>query len=263
MKSTSTKNKRKKEQIKNTDNLKSLRDNLLRLTSKHTYDDLEKLTNVPDSSFNAIVNGDRPNPKIDNLISIAKGLNVSIDSLVGLNAKEEILNAESVDKLLNHNFDYYEAIASKYILNQMICSDYFDEFIRAFSNYLKFDYEEYEEKLDGNALRNYGSQELYPTPEMYQFYFEKKLSDSAKLMANFTQRKIEQYEKNAEHYKKAIDNDDPELIYGFNKQKYDEYSDLLEKHKRNIKMQADSEKHFREMEESFEELKEEEDNGKK
>lgn len=92
MKSSSTKKtrkERKKEEVRNDENLKCLRDNLFKLTSSYTGSKLEELTGVPDASIGAIKNGDRPNPKIDNLISIAKGLNCSIDYLVGLTSVKE------------------------------------------------------------------------------------------------------------------------------------------------------------------------------
>ena len=74
----------KKEKYKNADNLRILQERLFKTTSDIPCSTLQKLTGVSDSSIKSITNGNRINPNIDNLISIAKGLDLSIDYLVGL-----------------------------------------------------------------------------------------------------------------------------------------------------------------------------------
>lgn len=98
--------------IKNQENLDTLRKKLGELIEKYSCLGLEEKTGVSDSSIKAIATGERSNPKIDNLISIAKGSNYSIDFLVGLSSdnttdleKREVcemtgLSVEALDNLI-------------------------------------------------------------------------------------------------------------------------------------------------------------------
>ena len=79
-----SKGKRGTEKIKNQENLEIMRDRLFSLTDGYTCSELETLTGISDSTIKSISNGNRQNPKIDNLISIAKAIHSSIDYIVGL-----------------------------------------------------------------------------------------------------------------------------------------------------------------------------------
>lgn len=149
MKEASTKKRvgeRGKEKIKNPDNLSILRERLFKKTKRFTGAELEKRTHVSDSSINSIVNGDRSNVKIDNLISIAKGLGTSIDYLVGLSdfdsadvsvkdiSKKTHLSKESIYTLMYDPFllDHIDTV------NELISSYGFSHFIEMFFDYLNY-----------------------------------------------------------------------------------------------------------------------------
>lgn len=271
MTKTSTKKargERGSEAIKNKENLDCLRDNLFKITCDYPCSLLEKKTKVSDSSIKAITNGDRPNPKIDNIISIAKGMNCSIDDLVGLNKQEEILTVESKNKLLNRiDFDRPDWRRWKiYMLNQIINSDYFDTFMRAFSNYQKFDLEKYEKEFERNEEINSDNHGLYlPTAKMYETHFEKELLESVILLADYTQRRISRYEKYKDIYKKRADELIEDREHGLSVEEYDEaiekylhYKEILEKHNRNWLKELNSEIDFYTFEEDQEKNNEEE-----
>lgn len=150
-----SKGTRGKEVVKNKTNLECLRENLFKLTSKYSCSQLEELTDVADSSIKAITNGNRPNPKIDNLISIAKGLNCSIDYLVGLSAipnrewddfdkasnlvqKETGLSYDSIE-ILSHLFMEIDDKNLFSAFNELIESSYFYSLLLYWKTYLFFD----------------------------------------------------------------------------------------------------------------------------
>lgn len=111
-----------------------------------TQTDLCNEIGMKTSTLNAIITGERKNPRIETIVPIAKGLNTSLDYLLGLSDTSSV-NVELKD--IKRKTGLSETVLNKFIkrqlkeneietLNLILESDIIDELLRRFKKYLHF-----------------------------------------------------------------------------------------------------------------------------
>ena len=214
MKKKSTKKENKKgrpfgaKEKKNPNNLTSLRDRLLiEREEKHlTLKELSERTNIKDKTLSAFETGERK-PNIDDLISIAKVLNVPTDYLLGLqNQKSMNIELSETSKKIGISEKSIEIIDElenelKYIFDEIVCSLNFERFLKMFNNYIGFDYDkrvnEREDELECEYAINTSEGKITIFPKDEELLIEKKCMDEVQKMKDYTSFR---YKRNKKYY---------------------------------------------------------------
>jgi len=226
---------RGQEKVKNQENLKTLRSRLFELVSDHTYKELQETTGISDSSISSIVNGGRNNPKIDNLISIAKAFDVSIDYLVGLTnvkTRDWNNNDKAIDQISKCGisaealYNLINCIDQKEIkaFNEILLSHFRDQFLIDLSEYLF--------EIVDESIIDLKTDSLFPKKiDLNRLYIE-QLSDTIGAIKKYSDFSIENYKKKIselEQENQSLDQslEEDYVLYEKNKSEISKYKKII------------------------------------
>lgn len=148
--------------------------NMLEAQNKSQLDLCREIDMRP-TTLNSIITGDRENPRIDTIVSIAKGLNTSLDYLLGITdepstnielqsvSKEYGLTSKSLNNIKETTRDiegnkFSEHLQRSQAINTLLESPLLGDFLTCFSDYLNFysslDSYSFISKVEDDDLKN-------------------------------------------------------------------------------------------------------------